>query len=371
LLAPLIHRLRATFQLVQAGKQAGRVLLVSSDADLTEELLRLSAAAGVTPETVSDPAVARRSWRQAAGVLVGADAVQSVVAARLPRRDGVVLVSPATATPMLWQQGLALHAESVTELPAGAAELVGRLSDFLDGAHTECLTVGVAAACGGGGASTVAAALAVTAARSGVPTVLVDADSMAGGIDLVLGCEDVEGLRWSDVAVTSGRVSATALREALPRCDQLGVLSWDRSTECVLDAATVKSILSAAQRGSQLVLVDLPRRLDDAAAEAAACCDVLLLVCSTDVRALAGAVRVVEVLRHLTADIRLVVRLGIGAPAAGDAMSDLLRLPLLGSVPTRRKIVRSIDDGLGIPTRGPLIASCRRMLRDLGVGGQS
>jgi hypothetical protein len=86
------------------------------------------------------------------------------------------------------------------------------------------------------------------------------------------------------------------------------------------------------------------------------------------VRALAGAVRVVEVLRNLTADIRLVVRLGIGPPAGGDAMSDLLRIPLLGSVPTRRAIVRSIDDGLGIPARGPLTASCRRMLRDLKVG---
>lgn len=356
---------------MQAGEQAGRVLLVTSDPDLTEELLRLSAAAGVTADTVSDPATARRSWGHAAGVLVGADAAAAVVAARLPRRDGVVLVSSATATPTLWQQGLALHAESVTVLPTGAADLVGRLSDFLDGAHPACLTVGVVGARGGGGASTVAAALAVTAARSAVPTLLVDADSMAGGIDLVLGWENVEGLRWSDVAVTSGRVSATALREALPTFDQLCVLSWDRSAECAVDAATMRSILSAAQRGSQLVLVDLPRRLDDAAAEAAASCDVLLLVCPTDVRALAGAVRVLGVLRDLTADIRLVVRHGVGPPAFGDAMSDLLRLPLLGSVPTRRGIIRSIDDGLGIPGRGPVTASCRRLLRDLGVGAQA
>jgi secretion/DNA translocation related CpaE-like protein len=287
----------------------------------------------------------------------------------MPRREGVVLVSKEPATSLLWQQGLAVHADSVAVLPADAAELTGRLSDFLDGADWSCLTAGVVAACGGGGASTVAAGLAVTAARQGVPTLLVDGDPLAGGIDLLVGCEDLAGLRWPEVTGTSGRVSATALRGALPEIDNLSVLSWDRGATCSVDAETVRSILTAGQRGARLVVVDLPRRLDEAAAEAAACCNVLLLVCPTDVRSIAGAARVVRVLRESMADIRLVVRHGSRPRADAYALGELLALPLLGTVPTRRAVVRAIDDGVGIPARTPLAIACRRLLRELGVTG--
>lgn len=341
--------------------------MITEDSALIDQIVRLSAAAGVTPELAAGPVAARRSWRRAAGVIVGADAAELVAAARMPRRDGVVLVSTASATPGLWQQGLALHADWVAVLPQGASELVGRLSDLLDGADSSCLTVGVVAARGGGGASTLTAALAMTAARHGVATLLVDADPLAGGIDLVVGCEDLAGLRWPGVARTSGRVSAAALRGALPTVDELPVLSWDRGAAAAVDGPTMRSILSAGQRGSRFLLVDLPRRLDDGAAEASACCDVLLLVCPTDVRSIAGAGRLMLALRELVADVRLVVRHGPGPTADADAVSDLLDLPLLGSVPTKAAIARSIDDGLGIPVRGPLIGACRLLLRELGV----
>lgn len=341
--------------------------MITEDPELVEQLLRLSAAAGVTPEMAAGPDTARRSWRRAAGVLVGADAARAVAEARMARRDGVVLVSAAPATPMLWQHGLELHADAVTVLPQGASELVGRLTDLLDGADPSCSTVGVVAARGGGGASTLTAALALTAAREGVPTLLVDADPLGGGIDLVVGCEDVAGLRWPDVAATSGRVSYAALRGALPTRERLSVLSWDRGVATAVDAATMRSILSAGQRGSRFLPVDLPRRLDDSAAEAAACCDVLVLVCPTDVRSIAGAARMVLALGDLVAEIRLVVRHGAGPSATADSVSELLGLPLLGAVPTRRATARSIDDGLGIPSRGGLAGACRLLLRELGV----
>lgn len=354
---------------MQAAERVGPLLVITEDPDLTEQLQRLSAAAGVSPEIAVGPAAARRSWRRAAGILVGADAAETVAAAGMPRREGVVLVSTAQATPLLWQRGLALHADSVVVLPQAAPDLVARLSDFVDGGQASCVTVGVVAARGGGGASTLAAGLAMTAARHGVRTLLLDADPLGGGIDLVVGCEDLAGLRWPEVAVTSGRVSSAALRGALPVIDDLAVLSWDRSAPAVVDVETMRSILSAGQRGSRFLPVDLPRRLDGGASEAAACCDVLLLICPTDVRSIAGAAGMVLALRDLATDIRLVVRSGAGPMASADALSDLLELPLLGTVPTRRAIARSIDDGLGVPARGPLAGACRQLLRHLGVVG--
>ena len=45
---------------------------------------------------------------------------------------------------------------------------------------------------------------------------LVDCDPLGGGLDLVLGAEDLGGLRWPGLDVGGGRVPATALHAALP-----------------------------------------------------------------------------------------------------------------------------------------------------------
>lgn len=355
---------------MQATVPAGPVLVVTDDCALIEQLLRLCAAAAVNAEVVSDPEGARRLWRTAAGVLVGADAAVALADSGLPRRDGVVLVSAEPASASLWQRALAIRAEHVAVLPDGATDLAGRISDYLDGAASSCLTLGTVAARGGGGASILTAALALTAARNGVPTLLIDADSMAGGIDLVVGCEGATGLRWPEVAASSGRVSAAALRCALPTVDELSVLSWDRGVPASVEPATMRSIVTAGQRGARLVIVDLPRRLDGAATEAAECCDVLVLLCPTDVRAIAGATRLVFGLREVVSDIRLVVRPVPHSPARPDTIARMLSLPLLGSVPTKTAIARSVDDGLGIPSRGSYAAACQLLLEELGVLGR-
>jgi hypothetical protein len=69
---------------------------------------------------------------------------------------------------------------------------------------------------GGAGASVLAGGLAVTAARRGLRTLLVDADPLGGGVDLVLGWESLDGLRWPALSQASGEVPAPALVEALP-----------------------------------------------------------------------------------------------------------------------------------------------------------
>ena len=86
-------------------------------------------------------------------------------------------------------------------------------------------------AVGGAGASIAAAASALVLSRER-PICLVDADALAGGIDLVLGMETEPGLRWQDFSAADGRLDGAALYEALPSCPRspaLKVLTWTRS----------------------------------------------------------------------------------------------------------------------------------------------
>ncbi len=341
---------------------------MTDELGLTDDILRLCAATGATADVVSGKSAMRpRMWRSAAAVLVGADAAEAIAQVRLPRRDGVVLISNGSPASSLWQQAVTIRAESVAVLPEAAPELVRRLSDLLEGTHSACLTLGVVGARGGSGASTLAAGLAMTAARRKAATLLIDADPLGGGIDLVVGIEDLDGLRWPEVASAAGRVSSSALRAALPGIDDLAVLSWDRAANSTLDASMVRSILAAAQRGSRLVVIDLPRRMDAAATEAAVVCDVVLVLCPTDVRAAAGAVLVAAPLRELRCDLRLVVRSGLGPAVDGGDLAALVDLALLGSLPTKTSVARLADEGLGIPSRGQYADACRALLEDLGV----
>ena len=73
--------------------------------------------------------------------------------------------------------------------------------------------VAVGGSCGGAGASTVATALALAAAPG---VLLVDADPWGGGLDLLLGAERADGLRWPDLTGLRGRVAGDALLAALP-----------------------------------------------------------------------------------------------------------------------------------------------------------
>lgn len=347
----------------------GPPLIVTRDPVLTEQLLRLCAAAAVTPQVVSEADGAPRGWRGAACVLIGEDLAGDVVGLGLPRRSDVVLVAAGPDSAATWQHGVALRADHVAVLPDAEGWLVDRLSDSVDSSMTACLTVGAIGARGGAGASTLTAALGAAAAGLGIRTMLIDADPLSGGVELVIGCEDVDGLRWPQVGSTHGRVSSAALRAALPTVGDLAVLSWDRVSDVSVDPATMQSIVSAGRRGSDLVVIDLPRRLDDAASAALTACDLLVVVTTAEVRAVASAGRLLRTLRAQCPDIRLVVRSRAGVDVGAETLSEALQVPLLATIPTKRAVERSIDDGLGPPSRGRLHARCVSILEQLGLTG--
>lgn len=341
-----------------------RPLLVTADPQLLDDLLRLCAAAGVEPEVAHEASAARRSWSAAPLVVVGDDSIDTLVALGLPRRPAVVVVGIDLDDAEVWQRAVAAGAEKVVFLPDDESLLTARLADAAEGSPDDAFMVSVIGGRGGAGASTLAAAMAVTGVRRRLRTILVDGDPLGGGIDLLLGGEEATGLRWPELTTARGRVSGSALHDALPRIDELTVLSWDRGDTLTIPAEAMQVVLSAARRGSDLVVVDLPRRLDDAAEVALASSDVTLLLVPAEVRATASAARVAAAAGLVACDLRVVVRGPAPSNLPGDAVADALGLPLAGYMPAEPRIAAALDRGEppGRRSKGPLASFCSRFL---------
>jgi len=337
-------------------------LVVTADPALRDELLRLAAAAGVTPEVAADIGGALRSWARAPVVLVGGDLAAGLADLGPDRRDGVHVVTWGATETALFRAGLALGAENVAELPRSEGWVVETLTDLGEAARPRGLVVGVVGGSGGAGATTLACALGQVAARSG-DTVVIDCDPLGPGLDRVLGLDRNDGFRWDALCQTTGRLSARALRDALPRRGRLGVLTWYAGTSATLQAFAVREALSAARRGHDVVVVDLPRTPDPLVDEVVSRCDLVLIATVATVSGVASAARLCA--RHQG-------RTGLGLVLRGDRLHDhevaaATGVPVLASVPHQRSLAESVDLGLG-PVRnqrGPLGRACVDLLARL------
>ena len=338
-------------------------LLATRDPALLDELHRLAAAADVAADVQGDPVGALRAWTTAPMVLVGVDVVEELAALAPPRRPGVHVVTTEPTPPDVYRGALALGAETVAELPVAGEWLAECLTDLGDRRQSRGLVVGVTGGSGGAGATTFACALGQVAARAG-PSVVVDLDPLGPGVDRVLGLEAEPGVRWDDLCRTTGRLGARSLRESLPCSGGPAVLTWgeDRGR---LPAHAVRETLSAATRGHDTVVVDLPRARDPLVDEVAARCDRLLLVVAPTVAGVAAAVRVAAGLPE-SSRLGLVVR-GRGVPL--DDVARVVTAPVLTAMPDQRGLAEAIDLGLGPvrSRRGPLGRAARSALDALAA----
>jgi secretion/DNA translocation related CpaE-like protein len=349
-----------------SGSPARRPLLLTEDAQLLEQLLRLVATAGAEATVFQSAAAARPSWAGAPLVLVGDDIAGAVARAGLPRRAAVVLVGSDLDDAGVWRRAVDLGAEHVVLLPDGESWLLDRCTEAAEGASRGAL-VAVVGGRGGAGATVTATALAVTGLRLGHRTLLVDGDPLGGGIDLVLGGEGSEGLRWSELTGARGRLAPTSLYDALPRVDELTVLSWGRDDGGAVPGEAMASLLDAGRRGSDLVVVDLPRHLADASRVALDEADVALLVVPAELRATASAHRVLSLVREHCADVRLLVRGPAPSGLDADSVSQALGVPLAGQVRAEPGLAAALERGdpPGRRTKGPLAGFCAGFLDGL------
>lgn len=350
------------------------VLIATADDRLLDDLLRLTAAAGVTPQVESDLTGVRRHWQAASLVLVGSDLAGRVASAQPVRRTGVLMVGADLDDASIYQSAVAVGADQVVVLPDGEGQLSDRLADSAEegGSRSTAVTLAVVGGCGGAGASTLAAALALSGTRRGLRSLLIDADPLGGGIDMVFGGEHGDVLRWPQLAGTSGRVSAGALRSALPSYDSLAVLSWDRDDPVTIPPEAMRSVLGAAQRSSDLVVVDLPRYGGEAADEVLSRLTSTVLLIPREVRACAAAARVAARLALVGTDLRVVVReAGATSLRAADIAAHL-GVALTAELGHDKDLARQLETGRFAPhRRSPLGRASAALLDTFGLYGSA
>lgn len=341
-------------------------LVVTADTDLLDDLLRLAAAAGSEVEVAADPAGARPRYAAAPLVVIGIDQLQPCRRAHLPRRSGVIVAVRGGPPAETWPAAKQLGADHVAALPEAEAWLVDRLTQR-SGPGAGGRVLAVIGGRGGAGASILAGGLAVTAARSGHRTLLVDGDPLGGGLDLLFGWEDVDGVRWPDLADAAGRVDPPALLEALPHRGDLVLLSFNREQLPAVPSEAMAATLDAGRRGRDLVVADLPRHLDDAAALALQAADRTVLIVPAELRATAAAVRIARTVRLHCDDIVLIVR----GPAPGKLrpreVAQAVGLPLFGSLRPDPGMCQALERGRppAADGKGPLAELCRDLVTEL------
>ncbi|MBB2922374.1 septum site-determining protein Ssd [Cellulomonas cellasea] len=230
------------------------------------------------------------------------------------------------------------------------------------------VVVGVVGARGGAGASTFAAALAHRLARRG-SVALVDLERAGGGVDVLVGLEGADGLRWPDLAGARGEVAGAELVALLPSWSGCTVLSADRARPGPPPAAAVGDVLGALAGEVDHLVLDLDRADVAERSEVLATCRLVLLVVPRDLRAVAGALALRPALVESVEDVRLVVR----GPAPGGLsaleLAHVVDLPIGVSMPADRAVAAACERGGGPAgpalRRGPLRRAVARLAAEL------
>ncbi len=267
--------------------------------------------------------------------------------------------------------------------PCAALPRVAEDGDFLISLYRGmALARAFAAKCvsgsGGAGATTFATALGQAAATSTHPVTLIDVDPVGAGAERVAGLDDVPGAGWASLLQSAGRLGSRSLRSSLPYRDGMAVLGWGDGPRSELAPVVVREVLSAARRGSSLVVVDLPRHPTAGARELLHRCDVVVVVTLLRLPALAATARVVADLlpgRSRGTPAAMVVTRGPASALDPREVAETLGLPLAAAMTDQRRLAEAVELGTGpLPRRrGPLFRAARSTLKQIeghavGVG---
>jgi secretion/DNA translocation related CpaE-like protein len=351
---------------------ANRPVAFVTDDELLDDLLKLAAAAGCDLELVPDVTATRQRWSNAPLVLLDAQGVTACQTADLPRRSAVVVLARDPEPPELWKQSMAIGAERVITFPGAEPWLVTALADAAEGpASNAGKVLAVLGARGGAGASVFTVAVGLTALKKGANTLIVDCDPRGGGLDVVLGAETEEGLRWPDMQLSAGRVAASSLHMALPTRRrgnaQLTLLSGARTGEGPAPDA-VAAVVEAGRRAGDVVVCDIPRQLDMAAWSAIDRADLTVIVTPAELRACISAKKAAEELTERGATPQLVVR----GPSPGglrlDEIAAAVGIPVLTTMHPEPHLAESLERGVFHPKhKGPLSRAATTTLAELAA----
>jgi secretion/DNA translocation related CpaE-like protein len=349
---------------------ANRPVAFVTDEALLDELLKAAATAGCDLERVLDTAAARTRWSTAPLVLLDLAGTVQCKSAALPKRAAVVVVTTDPAPEDIYRQAVGVGAEQVITLPAAEPWLVNALADAAEGPPSDAGRIlAVLGARGGAGASVFAAAVGLTAMKSGENALLVDCDPRGGGLDLVLGAETEDGLRWPDMQLSAGRVAAASLHVSLPTRTRgktrLTLLSGARRGEGP-GADAVAAIAEAGKRAGEVVVCDVSRQLDVTAWAAIDRADLTAIVTPAELRACITAKQLATELTDRGAEVQLLIR---GPSPGGLKMSEIasyVEVPVLTMMRPEPQIAQALDRGtFDTKPRSPLTLAARKTLAEL------
>ncbi len=210
--------------------------------------------------------------------------------------------------------------------------------------------LGVLGARGGVGASVLAAAVARCCAWSGSAAV-VDLSRAGGGLDVLLGIEQVPGLRWPDLVAARGAVDGVALTARLPRWERCAVLSADRARPGAPPPEAEHDVLTALAAATRCTVLDLDRAQVLADPAVLDLCRAVVLVVPRDVSGVAAALAVRPTLVAAVRDVRLVVRGpapgGMGVAEVGQAVGMTVRAALGTDAGVRAAVERGVGPVCG------------------------
>ena len=329
-----------------------QVALITDLGAITDECARVAESIGISLKVLPPDS---GGWQNASLILLGEDVRE---APATDHADRILVVLDGDEPSSAWKRAAHLGVEQLAVLPSAAEWLSGRMIAAVEPPVAPGVTVGVVAGCGGAGASVLSCALARRAGPD-VSTVLVDADPLGGGLDLVLGAEQVPGPRWADLSASRGQLRPSTLSQALPRHEGLAILSWGRDDILDLDPDVFDDFLAAAGQAFDLVIVDLPRH---APPQWTRRCHHVLLVSPARVRSAVAASQVAKRLSQSHPDVRLVVRdTGAGGLDA-ELLAESIGLDLAGSIRDDRGLSAAVDRGEGIPGGARLGKLVERLL---------
>jgi secretion/DNA translocation related CpaE-like protein len=202
---------------------------------------------------------------------------------------------------------------------------------------------------------------------------LVDVDTWGGGIDLLLGAERVEGLRWPELAGLRGRVAGEALLASLPETGGVHVLAASRSSPVPVPDEALAAVVEAARGSGHPTVVDLSRAgaRGEGVPGVLVDADLTLLVVPARLRAATAARLLVDAPGSPWAGAHLVVGQVPGG-LSRDEVAEVVGRPVLADLPHDRSAVPRAERGEppSVAARSPLGALARRILgevRPVGV----
>lgn len=271
----------------------------------------------------------------------------------------MVVADPADAT--LWRAAGQAGVEQVVALPDGAALLGQRLRLRRQSATAGTL-LRVIGARGGCGATTLAVGIAAELAEH-TSTVLLDADPAASGLDLALGVEGHDGLRWGDLAGVRGPLPASSVLGRLPAARGIPILSHGRHDADIADAwqPVVESLLA----GVSTAVADVPRYRAGGCAGPEGTVDVIVV--PHEVVAVANARRLID--RGLVCPDPVIALRRIKGPMPAGSVGELLPARAVIPIPECTALRAGTDFGdLAPAVRNRTYAqACRRVIE--GVTG--